>query len=767
MRTFQPADHLHSRTFLGLLVAQFLAAFNDQAIHASAMFFAINTDTMNERDAIARMPILFYAPWAIFSTIAGYCADRFSKRVSLVSWKFAEIAITLFALLGFWLGRNGHPAIGAYIVLSTVFLMGMHSAFFVPAKYGAMPEILTPRMLSRGNGILESLSFLAVILGTVAGGAMSAYFRGQEYMIGIILTVLAILGAVASLFIETIPTANPHRSFPPYIYKPLFDNIRQLLSSRPLIFAVIGIAFFTFLVAYMRAVIYMHGQSQLPPWAEDKTSYIVGAVALGIGLGSPLVGWLSGGKVEVGLVPIGAIGMMLTTSVAALALENVPLLVVCIVMIGFFTGFYLVPLFSLLQHRAPKTSKGDAIATSNFINITGAIASSLIFSGLDRTAERTGFARALRQEGETIVGTLEQVKNEHGHPVRVVVATEEAVQELVARDKEPASTALKLAPEVVLEDQVAVYKFLGKDRVTYHVVPRDAQEPEPEKGLRRQEEIGVGSLQDVQWEGSKPKQVTVLLSGELFLAKAQGPDYVLLRLTQGLALEGEIAVRKYVEGRVTYYRFQLADSPERPIYNKARLPMLLFFGAGGLTLVTLCLLWYFLPDLFRRVGLWWHNFRTSRLEVGGMLRLPGNGPAIVLTDAATPEQCAVVVSATDRTTTFLPPLADEENDIHRLTQARKLLARGGVVGVSLTHTDTNSRLLWMEIATEADAPILPVHYARLEHPGEKKPRVYVIAGSLLAPGTPEEVVLEEFAHLRTYLQGRIERGEPLEQESAH
>src|SRR5262245_47397954 len=263
MRAFQPADHLHSRTFIGLLVAQFLAAFNDQAIHASAMFFAINTFTLSEARAISLMPILFYAPWAIFCTVAGYFADRYSKRQSLIAWKVIEVGITLLALFGFWLGRTpGYQARGAWLILSTVFLMGMHSAFFVPAKYGAMPEILTPRMLSKGNGVLESLSFLAVILGTVAGGVLSTQFRGQEHYIGAVLLGLAVVGALASFFIERMPAANPTRPFPPYLYKPLWENIRALVVSRPLCFAIIGIAFFTFLVAFMRQVVYMHGQVQ-------------------------------------------------------------------------------------------------------------------------------------------------------------------------------------------------------------------------------------------------------------------------------------------------------------------------------------------------------------------------------------------------------------------------------------------------------------------------------------------------------------------------
>ena len=92
-----PADSLRNRTFIGLLIAQFLAAFNDQALHASAMFFAINRKTMTDAQAISLMPILFYAPWAVFVTLAGYLADRFSKRNALIFWKLVEVAIMAVA----------------------------------------------------------------------------------------------------------------------------------------------------------------------------------------------------------------------------------------------------------------------------------------------------------------------------------------------------------------------------------------------------------------------------------------------------------------------------------------------------------------------------------------------------------------------------------------------------------------------------------------------------------------------------------------------
>ncbi|MCX7701586.1 MAG: hypothetical protein N2039_11985, partial [Gemmataceae bacterium] len=175
---FERAATLRNRTFIGLLIAQFLAAFNDQAIHASAMFFAINKKTLTEQSAISLMPILFFAPWAIFSTLAGYYADRYSKRFSLVLWKVVEVGITALAFVGFFLGSEWNmPDLGVWIVLSTVFLMGTHSTFFVPAKYGAMPEILRDELLSKGNGLLESLSFLATIMGTVCGGLLSMLFH--------------------------------------------------------------------------------------------------------------------------------------------------------------------------------------------------------------------------------------------------------------------------------------------------------------------------------------------------------------------------------------------------------------------------------------------------------------------------------------------------------------------------------------------------------------------------------------------------------------
>jgi MFS family permease len=635
MAAFEPADNLRSRTFLGLLVAQFLAAFNDQAIHASAMFFAIKQGAMDEAQAISLMPILFYAPWALFCTLSGYFADRYSKRHSLVIWKFAEVLITAIALLGFWMGDNGSRA-GPWIVLSTVFLMGTHSAFFVPAKYGAMPEILTARMLSRGNGVLESLSFLAIILGTVFGGVLSHEFDHREFVIGIILFVLAVIGALASLFIRKMPAANPERRFPPYLYKPLWENVRALLKSRPLAFAVLGIAFFTFIVAFMRATVYMHGESQVPRWSESKTSLIVGMVALGIGLGSPLVGFLSGGKVELGLLPIGALGMIVATVVAAVTLQYIPGLIVCIVLIGFFTGFYIVPLFTLLQHRAPKTSKGDAIATSNFINVTGAILASLVFYGMDWAARQTGVAPKIEQkdrlnrQGEVLVRELKSVEyNSEGRLQRVV--------------------------------------FVGSGRPLSSAAST----------------VGLLAMPTGPWlaaSASIPERIRALEqtdTDEIEVGERTLIDAFKTPLHRG----DRVVESRYQRGGVTHHRLRREGDPMTEVYDKHDMPRLLFLSAGGMTLVTLLLLWWQMPGLFGRTRLWFRWLGRYTLEPVGTSHVPSDGAVILATNADRTDACLQVVSATDRQTYFVLPAPGRAEWNGEVDRAAAALGRGNLVGV--------------------------------------------------------------------------------------
>ena len=460
--SFQPSDTLRSQTFIGLIISQILAAFNDQAIHIVAIFYAsdmlVRFVGLNQYYGwrwfdtpvvITLGTACFITPFFLFSALAGMLADRYSKRATLVFWKAAEVVMMGIALVGFllphtaawgWADEKTLAIWSAGLVVLTVFLMGTHSAFFVPAKYGIMPEILQSTVLSRGNGILEATSFVAQILGTVTGGALYFWWQsgietdghlilGMEWVIGAILFGLALLGALASMLIEQVPAAAPDQPLTWKLWEPLGRNIGTLIRSRPLLLAVLGIAFFAFVTLYARQTLLYNGEThkdldhaqsvlkvlkgeQNPSDggtvpanldedaaaknAELQVAYLIALVGLGVGLGSPLAGYLSGNKVELGLVPIGAISIVFSTLLLAFLIEPgwgegllsrlqvpQPELIaqpvsdygkyVALVCLGISAGFYIVPLYTLLQHRAPKDSKGNLVATSNFVNVVGGL----------------------------------------------------------------------------------------------------------------------------------------------------------------------------------------------------------------------------------------------------------------------------------------------------------------------------------------------------------------------------------------------------------
>jgi MFS family permease len=694
---FQPAGSLYNRTFIGLIVAQFLAGFNDQAIHAMAMFYARHTGILTEKNAISLMPILFYAPWAIFCTLAGYLADRYSKTYSLIGWKMSEIVIALVLIVGFYLGTNLHMPIGAWIVMSAVFLMGTHAAFFAPAKYGAMPEILQPHILSRGNGILESTTFLASILGTVSGGFLFFQFQDNEIWIGVIILALSVIGAAASFLIAFLPAANPTRRFPINLVKPLWSNLKLLFNSRPLALAVTGIAFFIFMVAYMRCSVYMHGESR--HWPEWRTSLIVATVALGVGLGSPLAGYLSGGKIELGLVPVGCIGMALATFAAGLAIDETAVLIAALIVIGFFSGFYMVPLYTLLQHRAPKTSKGDLVATSNFVNVTGAIAASVLFSLLVAGTELTGIVAPIGQTDRIAVGVLaEQPKQVHGHVTKIMIREENGT--VVKIKTRPPFTENWL--DVLLEAQA-----------------------DDDAGVKR----------------------------------IEMDDGLLEVLTGGLSKGDPVVVSRWTLRGVAHYRVRAEGQPLRPVYDYEQLPRYLFIGAALMTLGILVLLTRKLPDFFVRTFFWVWSLGRFRIREVGLKNLPTSGPVVLATNCHTLRSGLQLVSVTDRTTKVLLPAgydraigigvlraltrgttviempaeaASAAEWDHVRVQAEAALAGGHLLAVAVDDDggDGDLQAFLGQVRLDTAAPIVPVFCGVLD-PAERMPRVRVVFGQPL------------------------------------
>lgn len=440
---FERSETLASRTYLGLILSQFLAAFNDQAIHIVAIFYGtdmlvrfVETTNVDEKFIVSVVTACFISPFFLFSPLAGMLADKYSKQTTLIFWKLAEVAMMMLALVGFLLPHLAPLGVAdlntlciwsSVLVILTVFLMGTHSAFFIPAKYGVMPEILHPTILSRGNGLLEGTSFVAQIIGTSVGGFLYGQTKtvrspsgelllGREWLIGLLLLGLAILGAAASFLIQRMPAANPELQLTWKLWRPLRTNVGILLRSRPLALAVLGIAFFTFMTLFLRQALIYEGEAEKELQAarrklvqkerqagieaeaapsgvvgliaepesetqrsEMKIALLIAMVGLGVGAGSALAGYLSGSKVELGLVPIGAVFLILFNAVLAFSLHRLWLLLPVLVLIGMAAGLYIVPLYTLLQHRAPKDSKGNLVATSNFVNVAGGLVAVVFF----------------------------------------------------------------------------------------------------------------------------------------------------------------------------------------------------------------------------------------------------------------------------------------------------------------------------------------------------------------------------------------------------
>ncbi|MFO0926088.1 MAG: hypothetical protein U0736_03490 [Gemmataceae bacterium] len=223
-----------------------------------------------------------------------------------------------------------------------------------------------------------------------------------------------------------------------------------------------------------------------------------------------------------------------------------------------------------------------------------------------------------------------------------------------------------------------------------------------------------------------------------------------------------MTVRRYGVGNVTYLSVQPSDEAPEPIYNKERLPALLFLSAGAMTLAIMAVLWALLPDVFRRTAIWARlRFRTQ-LEVAGMLRLPASGPVILVTDADTRDGRDEVRSAADRVVTFLDPTTTDDLEA-LLRRGRKHLAHGRVVGVLFDRDGTAAGLL-EGLMRDRTAPVLPVHRDQATENGWRQS--FVVAGSLLPPDAEVVHIRDELHRLREDLGGRIVRGEVLETEPA-
>ena len=354
------------------MATQFQNAFSDNALKQLIILVLLAGAAASSGEAgddrlVSLVTAVFSAPFILFAMLGGWLADRNSKQRMMVYVKTAEMGIMAFA--GIALCLKSLP-----LMLGAIFLMGCHSAIFAPSKYGILPEILPHEKLSWGNGILELLTFLGVILGTVAAGIFSDAFKEREWIAGPILVAIAFGGWLLSRQVTPVPAADPTC---PVRINPVTDLWRQLWimkQDRDLWRACWGNTGFYFISALVMMNVVVFGKNDLHLTGTENSMLNVW-LALGIGFGSVVAGYASRGRIEYRLVPIGALGLALSTVPMGMEGVTADTFRICMATLGFSAGLFIVPVVSVIQHRPSPESKGavqGSVSSLSFLGIMAA-----------------------------------------------------------------------------------------------------------------------------------------------------------------------------------------------------------------------------------------------------------------------------------------------------------------------------------------------------------------------------------------------------------
>ena len=365
-------DTLRHRGLQPFIWTQFLGAFNDNLFKIVVSMMAIHAARLTPEAGAARglslVGALFILPFLLFSGYAGQLADVYSKRTVLIVTKSLEIVATTIALAAFGIGR-------LEIMYAVLFLIALQATFFSPAKYGILPEILPDRDLSRANGLLEMSTFVAIVAGTAIGSLMFDLWKDRLWIIGVFVVAIAIAGTALSFGIPRVAAAAPDARIRVSPWGEIADGLGRLRRDRVLRLTVVGISYFWFLGALLQLVMILFGTEVLK-LGDRWVGLLTASTAIGIGVGSLAAGRLSGDKVELGLAPLGGIGMSVFAILLSRSTGSFALAATNLALIGFFGGLFVVPLNALLQQRSGSQEKGRLMATNNFLNTVGVLVAS-------------------------------------------------------------------------------------------------------------------------------------------------------------------------------------------------------------------------------------------------------------------------------------------------------------------------------------------------------------------------------------------------------
>ena len=348
------------------MVTQFFGAFNDNLLKVLVSLLIVEwvSDPGRRASLVDFSGAIFVAPFLIFSMIAGRLADRNSKSYIIVATKFWELLVISVAIVSLWAQHI------PWMMIS-LFLLSMQAAFFGPAKYGVLPELMGENELSDANGLLNMGTFLAILCGTIAGSFLSQ----RLHMAFGIMAGASVLGLVASFGMAPLIPAKPEERLK---WNPFRDLIKNwaIISRDPLLrLGTISINYFWLMGAILQLNIFLYAQEMLAS-TPQQSGFLLVAVALGIGLGSFFAGKLSRGRVELGMVPLGALGMSVFAIDLLWARHSYNRAAVDFFMMGMSGGFYEIPLAALIQSRSPAPERGRVLATVNFFSFVAILAAS-------------------------------------------------------------------------------------------------------------------------------------------------------------------------------------------------------------------------------------------------------------------------------------------------------------------------------------------------------------------------------------------------------
>ncbi|WP_052354799.1 MFS transporter [Candidatus Protochlamydia sp. R18] len=360
-------------SFTYLNVTQFLGALNDNIYKLLIVYFFIQLEGMEySHQILASTGATFVIPFLLFSALSGTLADRFSKRDIIVTTKILELVIMALGVCAFAFQSKW----GSYAIL---FLLATQSAIFGPSKYGIVPELVSKDKISKANGLMTSFTFLAIILGTFLSSFL-IQISGRNFIVSsIFCTFIALIGLVASFCIEHTPPAGSEKKIQIFFLKQIFQTLKFARQEISLLPAILGAAYFLFVGAFTQLNIIPFAVQSLQ-LSDIQGGYLFFLTALGIGTGALIAGKISGRIVELGLVPIGALGISVCAFFLDMYSENIWAVIPIVTLLGVFGGIFEIPLDSYIQVASPKQMRGQMVAATNFLSFIGVLlASGLIY----------------------------------------------------------------------------------------------------------------------------------------------------------------------------------------------------------------------------------------------------------------------------------------------------------------------------------------------------------------------------------------------------